>query len=250
MSEEFVTLSPEDEARRASIMQRFSLRRSAMFVHESGALLSLEEAKTQKHIEDSLRKTTIDPLIEALKARANSLGWNYLNVQGDPVYRPDPEPAGETAEDHHARTDKIIADLKAAGVERAMQFKNLPAGWTKVLEEAAEGIIARMSLPDGGRVFLAQMKEKFGTLRFYVEAYGAPAFCDDILDISNWAEACTEGRCCLTGHRGNLDHAGWVLTLSDEAKELRASNPKAFSYRLYPDPPARKASVGQEPEAM
>ncbi len=81
---------------------------------------------------------------------------------------------------------------------------------------------------------ITQIKEKFGTLRFYVETTGSQHGCARVGQIKAWVELCCEGRCILAGMPGRLRKDGWMLTLSDEALRLRDADPEAFAARIYP----------------
>jgi hypothetical protein len=96
-----------------------------------------------------------------------------------------------------------------------------------------------MELPDAGQVRIQQVKEKFGTMRFYVSAEGDETFANDIYQIAGWAETATEGRCCVTGKPGVQSGPGWVLTLSSDMEALRGEDMNRFREALYPqEPPA------------
>lgn len=65
-------------------------------------------------------------------------------------------------------------------------------------------------------VYIDQIKEKFGTMRFYVEAD------DPIIDgIIRHAEFISSRTCEVTGNPGKLcNNGGWYKTLSPEALEM------------------------------
>lgn len=247
-----VPLSSEDELRRKDIMAPFATRRTATLHHvEAQLAIRLEELppfNPKKAPEEDVRIAMIQEVMSTVQAAAKDKGWSLSLHPGIPKHLPDAEPEGESPEAHHARTRALREKLAAAGVSGAHELEHLPAGWTRVLEQAGAGILARLSLPDAGRLRIIQAKEKFGTLRFYVSAEGSDAFTADIFEIARWAENATEDRCCVTGKPGSLDMAGWVLTLCPEMKALRLADREAFSDRIYPPPPPEPSA--QAPDGI
>jgi len=219
-----VPLSAEDEARRRDIMTPFATRRTATLHHlEAQLAIRLEELppfNPKKAPEEDVRIGMIQEVMSTLQAAVKEKGWSLSLHPGIPKHLPEAEPEGESPEAHYARTRALREKLAAAGVDGAHEVEHLPAGWTRVLEQAGAGILARLSLPDAGRMRIIQAKEKFGTLRFYVSAEGSDAFTADIYEIARWAENATEDRCCVTGKPGSLDNAGWVLTKTKSHKPL------------------------------
>ncbi len=64
-------------------------------------------------------------------------------------------------------------------------------------------------------IVAAQVKEKFGTLRFYVE--GVPSeFADHVYDLIDKAEAKSAKTCEKCGQPGKLRGIAWVTTLCEE----------------------------------
>jgi hypothetical protein len=222
---------------RDEIMAPFATLKRGMFQHASGAIVEIAEVPTRSVADVGAARAATASLLSALNAPAAAEGWMFFGTPGEPVRSTPPEPAGMTAEDHHLRVRAMQATLVAAGVERAFEVRGLPAGWTRVLETACDGIANRMSLPDAGRVRIAQAKEKFGTLRLYVDLEGDDAFVEDIRTIATWAETSTNRRCAVTGEPGRSRRNGWVLVLNDEMDVLMRSDREAFSNRIYPPEP-------------
>ena len=80
-------------------------------------------------------------------------------------------------------------------------------GWFDIIYKLSE------QLEEEG-VFATQVKEKYGTLRFYVGYASDRAF-----DMIDEAEAQTETTCELCGERGRLRGRGWVVTRCDKCYE-------------------------------
>lgn len=78
-------------------------------------------------------------------------------------------------------------------------------GWFDLIEELSEKITKLSS-----DVYAAQVKEKFGTLRFYV--YHAN---DEVDEIIYEAEKRSAKTCEKCGNPGKLRDNGWLITLCD-----------------------------------
>ena len=104
-------------------------------------------------------------------------------------------------------------------------------GWWEDLLAAFEKISAIMSQYPGYKFRVAQIKEKFGTLRFYYDIHKMgedeqewPVPEDAVRDkISQQVravmielESATEKKCEICGDRGELRNNGWLLTLCDK----------------------------------
>lgn len=245
-----VPLSIEDEVRRKEIMAPFAARRTATLRHFGEKIaIRIEELppyKASQAPSEEVRVQMVQEVMTSFEAAVHDKGWRLVLHPGIPLHLPAAEPEEEGPAAHHTRTRSLREKLEAAGVAGAREVENLPPGWTRVLEQAGAGIVARLSLPDAGRLRIIQAKEKFGTLRFYVVAEGSDAFTADMSEIAQWAENATEGRCCVTGKPGTLDRAGWVLTLCPEMKALRLQDHLAFSDLIYPPMPKEPVPAGPE----
>ncbi len=230
---------------RDEIMTPFRMLTRHSLRHESGAIFSLDQKRGRNREKEAEQHAAAEALLAHLKSTMPD-GWSMMSHGGAPVQMPLAEPDGQTAETYHARSAACADLLEAQGIKGAGQVLNMPAGWLTVIEEASKGLAARKAIETDPETSLniQQVKEKFGTMRFYIYATGSDEFVRDAFDIAEWAEAATEERCVVTGKPGTLDHAGWVLTLSDEMKTLRHENYKGFSDLIYP--PMPKA---QEPES-
>jgi hypothetical protein len=124
--------------------------------------------------------------------------------------------------------------LERAGVEGASEVMSTMAGWLTPMEMAVDGIVRRIALHGGpATVKIQQIKEKFGTLRFYIWTE-EEALRDDIAQIAQWAELCSLSRCAATGRPGEISGPGWILTLSPEMAALRKSDHERLERMLYP----------------
>lgn len=100
-------------------------------------------------------------------------------------------------------------------------------GWYKLLDECMEKLqyVCDVCSKDGREVQVTanQIKEKFGTLRFYASVSGATTIEDGILqDIIDMAESSSSNTCEETGEYGvACKRGGWYKTLCEKkAKEL------------------------------
>lgn len=83
-------------------------------------------------------------------------------------------------------------------------------GWVPILDTLARGLIAL-----GWDRQVSQIKEKFGTLRFY-----AGRTTEEMDKLIRLAEAETYHTCENCGERGESRHGGWIKTLCDSCAEI------------------------------
>lgn len=84
-------------------------------------------------------------------------------------------------------------------------------GWEPLirgLSEKLEPLIAAQ--PEDQRASAAQVKEKFGTLRFYMD--GSTPEMDELVNAAEWA---SEHTCEVCGSGGTLRRVGWLSVLCD-----------------------------------
>lgn len=81
-------------------------------------------------------------------------------------------------------------------------------GWFEIIKELAEKLE-----PMG--VVAAQVKEKFGGLRFYINPVDKSIF-DEVYKYINEAESKSYETCEKCGKPGSRRGGGWVITLCDE----------------------------------
>lgn len=94
-------------------------------------------------------------------------------------------------------------------------------GWYNLIREAAEQleplIIAyRKKNPGDDWPRASQIKEKFGTLRFYL-SHGT----DEMFKIADEAEQKSAEVCEECGKKGTLRKGGWLVTLCKKCQEKR-----------------------------
>lgn len=97
-------------------------------------------------------------------------------------------------------------------------------GWEKIIREAAEKLeplieAYKREHPDEEPPRASQIKEKFGTLRFYL-SHGT----DEMFRIAEEAERKSERTCEDCGKRGTLRKGGWLRTQCKACYEQSKSN--------------------------
>jgi hypothetical protein len=114
----------------------------------------------------------------------------------------------------------IFADYAAAPAGSLASFGfECGDGWYDLLDT----LCAQLSqLPldkpsdDSGGLRAVQVKEKFGTLRFYVDSASDTAF-----QLIEFAEAMSARICESCGNRGRTRGRGWVTTLCDVCAKMK-----------------------------
>lgn len=163
--------------------------------------------------------------------------WTPTSFRTKPLFPAPWGDAPQSSTEYVRRVTTMVEQARTNGILDAERLMHPPAGWLPVVEHAMAGLGALMRHP-GNRpaaVRVIQLKEKFGTLRLYIDAIGSRNACAKADQIAQWAELCSENRCMLSGQPGVLRRGSWVLTLSDAAENLRKTDPDTFSRRLYPD---------------
>jgi hypothetical protein len=128
-----------------------------------------------------------------------------------------------------AKYPKILADYRGNPMETCMAWGiECDDGWYNLLDKCLEKIQHLCDLVSSkGEVYqivASQIKEKYGTLRFYYGGTGGDRIADDIIDdIIAEAERQSTRICENTGADGAVCHRGsWYRTLSYE--EARKNN--------------------------
>lgn len=93
-------------------------------------------------------------------------------------------------------------------------FEGIDDGWFDIIDETAaklEKYLNSKNVRNSQDIFAAQVKEKFGELRFYVNTYD-----DYIREVTDEAYLKSKTTCMTCGAPGKLrpEH-GWVTTLCD-----------------------------------
>ena len=96
-------------------------------------------------------------------------------------------------------------------------------GWEPIIREASEKLekIAAAMPDDENRMIAAQVKEKFGVMRLYVDCYPADeTLYEEVKKIVDEAEAKTEVTCETCGQEGSSrEHHRWYVTLCESCFE-------------------------------
>lgn len=94
---------------------------------------------------------------------------------------------------------------------RAQGWPSVDDGWEDLLARACWRIRAAV-LADGGSFHTIQVKEKFGTLRFYWEGDLSPETAAKVEEAVDLAEARSAVTCEVCGGPGRLHGGRWVTT--------------------------------------
>ena len=87
-------------------------------------------------------------------------------------------------------------------------------GWYDILDNLCGAI--KEHTYDGDDLYVDQVKEKFGRLRFYLSRE------DDVIHgMVTLAEYMSGHTCEMCGERGTMSTKGWMVTLCDEHHEAR-----------------------------
>jgi len=245
--------------KRGSVMERFASLPSFRILQKGGRHQLIIRSEPGYHTEEKAAGER--DLLESLRACLAE----DLEIAPGPVFnqdflfRPDPEPHGGgklpkvpsllvDPDKHWSRLEAIVDKLTGLPVSGLCEFRSTPAGWVRIMEDVADGFAALCAREPSGRIEIRQIKEKFGTLRLYLQAQGSDAFTSDAHQIARWAEAASEGRCAVTGRPGSRDSAGWILTLCAEAMVWRRIHEEEFRAAMYPGDPRPKDPVHRNQE--
>lgn len=92
----------------------------------------------------------------------------------------------------------------------ARGWPDVSDGWRDLLQRACVRIRAAVQA-DGGTFKATQIKEKFGTLRFYWDGTLSPEAADQVEEAIDLAEARSASTCEICGEPGRL-YGGWLTT--------------------------------------
>ena len=98
-------------------------------------------------------------------------------------------------------------------------------GWWPILEELCSNIQGHIEWQKGAcpQVIVAQIKEKFGGLRFYYEGGD-----EQIRGMVGMAESWAAHTCEVCGHPGKSRQGGWIKTLCDHHEAERQQRVKQY----------------------
>jgi hypothetical protein len=97
-------------------------------------------------------------------------------------------------------------------------------GWFQILWDLSEKIgklLETKTLEQKSLFAVDQVKEKYGTLRFYYHGWGG-CF-EEIEPLVEEAEALSAQTCEYCGKPGMTREAGWLVTLCDSCQESRSA---------------------------
>lgn len=99
-------------------------------------------------------------------------------------------------------------------------------GWSKILNELYDAVEYLEKTYPGTEIYIEQIKEKFGGLRFYYSANVAkevPQVVWNMFErLTGWAEASSISTCEQCGEWGERRNDGWILTLCSKCYKLRS----------------------------
>jgi hypothetical protein len=90
------------------------------------------------------------------------------------------------------------------------------SGWQFLIGNLLQRIAATLTDEEKHEFQVSQIKQKFGTLRFY--AYGGSERIDALVES---AECASEITCDVCGGRGRLRNSGWISVRCDEHVDYR-----------------------------
>ena len=88
-------------------------------------------------------------------------------------------------------------------------------GWEKLIRDLSQQLEFLNDMVPTVWVEAVQVKEKFSTLRFYVDIEGAKPWRDIVYALIDYAEARSSWTCEWCGESGKARYDGWVRTLCD-----------------------------------
>jgi len=88
-------------------------------------------------------------------------------------------------------------------------------GWYKILDDLSAKITKLIDKAPNKDCRASQVKEKFGTLRFYVNNYR-----DDISDVIDEAEELSGKTCEECGEPGKMRYGGWISCRCEKHSKL------------------------------
>ena len=110
------------------------------------------------------------------------------------------------------KTYPQLYDMSKPPTESLMCFGFPDDGWFNLIKDLSDKIVAT-----GVKVHVVQVKEKFGTLRYYVDIATGTSREDveKVYRLISEAEAKSEVTCEVCGEPGKLRQGGWIKCLCD-----------------------------------
>lgn len=123
-------------------------------------------------------------------------------------------------EEYYPQYDPEAFKLRFPGLlgDTPTMMIGCPDGWGPVVWKLCEHLEAIVA--EGGKVSVLQIKEKFGTLRFYYAAEGLnkdqTRWVSTAVDGVEWASGCICETCGTT--QDVLRYGGWIRTLCESCR--------------------------------
>lgn len=174
--------------------------------------------------------------VDTYMPQADCVSWMPDAEPTMPLFLPEnPGPLVQVVkDDYHARLSVMLDRLANAHVIGGQEAGSVPYGWLMLAEILVESFDKALETFPNGTIKIAQIKEKFGSLRIYVETKGPDEFRGLVDRSIIWATTASSGRCAVTGRNGRIADNGWLLCLCSEAEFWRKNYPKAFNSLVYP----------------
>lgn len=174
--------------------------------------------------------------VETYMAQSDCVSWMPNAEPTMPLFLPsNPEALVQAVkDDYRARLNVMCDSLANLHVIGGHEIGSVPYGWLMLAEILVESFDKALELFPDSRIKIAQIKEKFGSLRIYVETKGPDEFRGLVDRSIKWATAASTGRCAVTGRKGRIVDNGWILCLCSEAEFWRANYPATFNSLVYP----------------
>lgn len=125
------------------------------------------------------------------------------------------EGTGLTSEDQD-RLDELVQQYPMLFSGKRPENSHLPAGWFDLVSRACAELQAPPITTEGS-LKVAQIKAKFGTLRWYFE--GSTVIPAAAVSIIEAAQTQSAGTCMICGAGGHARRMRWIQTLCDEHAE-------------------------------
>jgi hypothetical protein len=121
-------------------------------------------------------------------------------------------------EEQHAYLKKVYPKIFPDGADDIY----CGDGWFDIVRMMCRNIQSHLDWkPEVTQVTVTQIKEKFGTLRFYYDGGD-----EHISGIASMGEAMSEITCEVCGAKGELRQGTWLKVLCDEHHEQREARKK------------------------
>lgn len=174
--------------------------------------------------------------VDTYMAQSDCVLWTPDAEPTMPLFLPENPQALVQAvkDDYQARLKAMLDRTANLHVIGGKEIGSVPYGWLMLAEIFVESLEKAQELFPDGTIKIVQIKEKFGSLRMYVETKGPDEFRGLVNRSIKWATAASTGRCAVTGRKGRIVDNGWLLCLCSEAEFWRSNYPAIFKSLVYP----------------